>query len=129
MPYIRLQLTLWVLLSLFSCQRSPHYPATMLRAEQLMDTAPDSAQTLLLGLKNCISEQSKAVQMYYWLLAVKASDKCYVPHTSDSLMKAVVHYYENHGTPAQRMEAYYYLGSVYRDMQDAPRALIFFNRL
>ena len=67
--------------------------------------------------------------MYYWLLAVKASDKCYVPHTSDSLMKAVVHYYENHGTPAQRMEAYYYLGSVYRDMQDAPRALNFFNRL
>ena len=131
MVYIRLLVCVGMLLSLFSCQRTSSYssyPTTMLRAEQLMDLAPDSAKNLLLRLKDSIPQQSEEVQMYYHLLTVKANDKCYVPHTSDSLMKALVYYYEQHGTSAQRMEAYYYLGSVYRDMHDAPRALDYFQQ-
>lgn len=129
MAYIRLLVCVGILLSLFSCQHTSSYssyPTTMLRAEQLMDLAPDSAKNLLLRLKDSIQQQSEEVQMYYHLLTVKANDKCYVPHTGDSLMKALVYYYEQRGTPAQRMEAYYYLGSVYRDMHDAPRALNYF---
>lgn len=123
MSYIRFILISGVLLCLFACHRTPHYPETMLRAEQLMDVAPDSALTLLAQLTDSVAGEDESTQMHYHLLTIKAKDKCYIPHTSDSLMKVLVQYYEDRGTPEQQMEAYYYLGSTYRDMQDAPRAL------
>lgn len=129
MSNLRLPLILGVLLCLFACHRTPpSYPSTLLRAEQLMDAAPDSALILLSNFKDSARAKSEATQMYYQLLTVKANDKCYIPHTSDSLMKVLVSYYEDHGTPEQLMEAYYYQGSVYRDMQDAPRALDFYQK-
>ena len=42
---------------------------------------------------------------------------------SDSVILSLVRYYTDNGTPDQQMEAYHYLGSVYRDMGDAPRAV------
>lgn len=57
------------------------------------------------------------IRMYHALLKIKAKDKLYIPHESDSLIKSIVQYYEGYGTPDQLMEAYYYLGSAYRDME------------
>ena len=125
---LRLTIILGVLICLFACHRTPHYPSTLLQAEQLMDTAPDSALALLSAFKDRVLVENEATQMYYQLLTVKANDKCYISHTSDSLMKEVVSYYESHGTSAQLMEAYYYQGSVYRDMGDAPQALGFYQK-
>lgn len=128
MPYIRSLLTTVTMLCLLACSRTSSLPWTMLRAECVMNSAPDSAMVLLAGFKDSVLTESETTRMYYQLLTVKASDKCYVPHTSDSLMKAVVSYYERHGTPRQLMEAYYYLGSVYRDMRDAPQALEYYQK-
>lgn len=128
MNAIRLTITLGVLLCLFACHRTPHYPSTLLQAGQLMDIAPDSVLTLLASFKDSIRAESEATQMYYQLLIVKANDKCYISHISDSLIKVVVNYYEEHGTVEQLMEAYYYQGSVYRDMGDAPQALEFYQK-
>lgn len=97
-------------------------------AEAVMYEHPDSALVLLSKLKDSVLTEAEATQMYYQLLTVKAKDKCYIPHTSDSLIKVLVQYYEDHGTPEQLMEAYYYLGSTYRDMGDAPRALEFYQK-
>ena len=41
----------------------------------------------------------------------------------DTMMQQVVAYYKEHGTANDRMEAYYLLGSVYRDLHDAPKAV------
>lgn len=41
----------------------------------------------------------------------------------DTLMRQVVTYYKNHGTSNEQMEAYYLLGSVYRDLHEAPKAM------
>lgn len=41
----------------------------------------------------------------------------------DTLMQRVVAYYKGHGTSNDLMEAYYLLGSVYRDLHDSPKAL------
>ena len=41
----------------------------------------------------------------------------------DSMMQHVVAYYKEHGTSNDLMEAYYLLGSVYRDLHEAPKAL------
>ena len=66
---------------------------------------------------------SRKIYVCTMLLKIKAKDKLYIPHESDSLIKSIVQYYEGYGTPDQLMEAYYYLGSAYRDMGDAPRAV------
>ena len=49
----------------------------------------------------------------------------YVPMTDgiDSLLLQASDYYDNHGTPNQRMRVHYLLGCAYRDMGDAPQAL------
>ena len=41
----------------------------------------------------------------------------------DTMMQHVVAYYKEHGTAGELMEAYYLLGSVYRDLHEAPRAM------
>ena len=70
----------------------------------------------------------QGTQMYHSLLTVKARDKAYIPHTSDSLMLSVLNYYEHGGDKRLLPEAYYYMGSTYRDMNDAPRALEYYQK-
>ena len=41
----------------------------------------------------------------------------------DTMMQRVVDYYNRKGTANERMEAYYLLGSVYRDLHEAPKAI------
>ena len=41
----------------------------------------------------------------------------------DTMMQRVVEFYNQKGTPNERMEAYYLLGSVYRDLHEAPKAV------
>lgn len=43
--------------------------------------------------------------------------------TSDSTILEIVRFYDEYGDLHKQMEAYYYLGSVYRDLGDAPRAV------
>lgn len=99
------------------------YPKAMIQAEECITAHPDSALAYLATLKEEIKNEPKETQMYYNLLTIKAQDKAYMPHTSDSLIKITTDFYENYGDSDKLMEAYYYLGSVYRDMNDAPRAL------
>ena len=62
------------------------------------------------------------------LLAILAKDKQYITHTNDSLINRIVEFYEDWGDKDRLMLAYYYQGSVYRDMNDAPRALKAFQQ-
>jgi tetratricopeptide (TPR) repeat protein len=64
--------------------------------------------------------------MYYQLLTIKARDKAYITHTSDSLILEVLHYYEKKKDKKHLPEAYYYAGRIYRDLGDAPQALDYF---
>lgn len=99
------------------------YPKAMIQAEECITAHPDSALAYLATLKEEIKNEPKETQMYYNLLTIKAQDKAYMPHTSDSLIKITTDFYENYGDSDKLMEAYYYLGSTYRDMNDAPQAL------
>lgn len=119
-----LGLTLLLFATLFSCMRQEKpLPAELSRAESVMWEHPDSALLCLSSLDSSIMNEPENIRMYHALLKIKAKDKLYIPHESDSLIKSIVQYYEGYGTPDQLMEAYYYLGSAYRDMGDAPRAV------
>lgn len=93
-----------------------------------MEECPDSALVYLSSLDSVIQYEPEETRMYYGLLTTQAADKMYITHTSDSLMKEVVRFYESYGNKEKLMEAYYYLGSVYRDMKDAPQAITFFQQ-
>lgn len=124
-------LPLIVLVSLLlvcSCQHRQSYPPQFLVADSLASVQPDSALALLETLKADSLRWDKATQMYHSLLTIKAQDKAYISQTSDSLMLSVLHYYEHGGDKRLLPEAYYYMGSTYRDMNDAPRALEYYQK-
>ncbi len=116
-----------ILLPLYflSCDSKP-YPHVLQLADSLTNICPDSAIVLLKQFKDSASQESKETQMYYQLLTIKAKDKAYIAHTSDSLMLEVLHYYEKKKDKKYLPEAYYYAGRVYRDLGDAPQALEYF---
>ena len=111
-----------------SCQQSTTYPPAMRQAESLMEIYPDSADCLLQDLMDSISSYPEETQRYYQLLRIQANDKLYITHRSDSLINLIVDFYEKLGDEEKLMKAYYYQGSVYRDMNDAPKALKSFQQ-
>ena len=65
---------------------------------------------------------------YYYLLTLKAADKSFIPHTSDTLARRIVAHYEEGGDERLLPEVYYYAGRVYRDIGDAPQALDYLQK-
>lgn len=63
---------------------------------------------------------------FYDFLCVKANDKAFIQHTSDSLIIPVLHYYEKK-KDARYIETLYYAGRVNHDMGDLPTALRFYQ--
>jgi len=110
-----------------SCSRH-RYPAELTAADSLADVRPDSAVALLKALRPNMDGASEDAKMYYDLLTIKADDKTYVTHRSDKQIMRLVNYYEHGGDKALLPVAYYYAGRTYADMQDAPRALDYFQR-
>ena len=124
---VHLGFFLLLLLGLCACGQGS-YPSALLRADSLVSVAPDSTCALLARWADSASHAPERVRMYHALLTVKAADKAYAKHTSDSLIRQVVAYYEDGGDKSLLPEAYYYAGRVYRDLGDAPQALDYFER-
>lgn len=70
---------------------------------------------------------SNADRHYYDLLSIKAADKAYITHSSDSLILDVIDYYSSHKSSGLYPLALYYGGRVYRDLGDYPTALRYFH--
>lgn len=93
------------------------------RVNQLTYTSPDSAIVLLEDLSQTVRRGTEEQQMYYKLLTIKARDKAYLPHLSDSLIREVVAFYQKGNDKDLQAEAFYYLGRVHADLQQDARAL------
>lgn len=118
-----------IFMSLSSCSNRK-YEQTITRADNLMELSQDSARSALAILDSIrpdLSKMSKSTQMRYQLIYAKGMNKGYVDFTTDSLMKEIVDYYDNHGTCQQQMLAHYLLGCVYRDLGDSPASLSCYN--
>ena len=121
-------LAVFCLACVCSCHRHYQYPPVLQEADSLCSVLPDSAVTLLRAIADDMTQADEHVQMRYKLLTIKANDKAYITHTSDSLILSLVDYYEHGGDKAYLGEAYYYAGSTYRDLGDAPRALDYYQK-
>ena len=122
---------LLIIMLLASCAGNRKYDDLMQRADSIMNVNDDSAKVvirMLDGVKSQLPEFSQSQKMRYELLRHKAMNKACITFTSDSVMKEVVDYYDNHGSANERMLANYVLGCVYRDMYEAPMALEYYNK-
>ena len=90
------------------------------------DTSPEVALLAYDSLQGNSASLSRYTRNKYALLGIRLHDKAYILPTSDSCICELVSYFEKNGTNKDRQEAYYYAGSVYRDLQDTPRSLEYF---
>ncbi len=74
-------------------------------------------------------ELTEADRHYFDLLSIKARDKAYINHTSDSLILDAIDYYASHPGDHNLLyaEALYYGGRVYSDLGDYPTSLRYFQ--
>ena len=115
-----------VILSIVSCGRNNSLTKKMDEIKRIGNDNPQKALLMLDSIGVDIRDASEADIMKFDLLKIRLRDKAYIPATSDISIKGVVSYYENNGTEKDKQEAYYYAGSVYRDLQDTPRSLEYF---
>ncbi len=105
------------------------YPRDLIEVDSIADGVnPKKALDLLDGLKTTARHYSTKDRYYYELLKIKATDKSYIKHTSDSMIREIIKYYEGFGDKALLPMAYYYGGRIYRDLGDAPQALSYFHK-
>ena len=116
-------LLLSFMIFLVSCGGTPQQRNMLSRAERLMNNHPDSVLKILDSARNEAPNYPRSLRMKYELLHAAAQNKAYINFTSDSVMKEVVDYYDSHGTANEQLQAHYVLGCVYRDLNDAPKAL------
>ena len=93
---------------LCSCQAF-HVSEILDTAERQIVEYPDSALTTMRSIRR-YAVLVPQVRARYGVLYSAALDKNYIDVASDSLVRYSADYYDLHGTPEQRMQAYYYLG-------------------
>ena len=121
----------YIVFCLFSFAMCTEQPKELLPelsyAESLMQRCPNSALVVLDSME--VPSPSDKFQYATWcLLITQARDKNYIKHTSDSLIKRITAFYETYGDRDKLLESYYYMGRVYRDLNDAPEALKYFQK-
>ena len=87
------------------------------------DENPALALKMLDSIYVDARNASEYALMKYDLLKIRLEDKSYIPHTSNRVIENLVKYFEDNGTIKDKQEAYYYAGSVYRDLDDTPRGI------
>jgi tetratricopeptide (TPR) repeat protein len=100
----------------------------LLTADSLTEAAPDSAVRYLDAISGTLENASKDEQMHYKLLCIKAADKADMDIAKDTIAFEIVKYYEHHSDNALLPMAYYYAGRVASCLNDAPRALGYFQK-
>lgn len=125
MRAINLILTgMMLLLLALSCGKRSHDP----RLERIWGYVSDEPRKAMVALDSIdASELSESDRAFYNLTSIKAKDKAYVLHTSDSLILTVINYYSRHMDDRLYAEALYYGGRVYYDLGDYPTSLKYFQ--
>ena len=111
----------------FSCQNGKHSEPSLLdriaQLKALGDSAPQEALKQLGTLEPLAQKGDAYERQKFLLLQARLRDKAYMmPYSADTML-AVVSYFEQEGTKRDKAEAYYYLASNFRDLEDYPQAI------
>ena len=112
-----------IILFMTACQRQERDH----RLSQIAEIVSESPREALSYLDSIdYSNLSSSDQHYFDFLSIKAKDKAYIVHKSDSLILDIISYYSNKDKNIYS-EALYYGGRVYSDLGDFPTALYYFQ--
>lgn len=119
-------LPLYISLLLFSCSDT----ATEIflhHLDLIKEKGNENPMEALTELLNIASDAEATGSEYamnkYRLLKIRLSDKADIIPVSSDTIDMLVEYFDKNGTESERAEAYYYQGSVYRDLKDYPRSI------
>ena len=116
------------ILLLTACGESKHVQFQQLQhIDSIAELNADSAIVMLNAI-NRDSLWGNDNKFYFDLLKIRANDKAYIAHTSDSEILSVINYFENHDFYNLLPVAFYYGGRVYSDLGDAPQTLEYFQK-
>ena len=100
-----------------------------LRLQKIAERVSEHPQEALDSLEKIEpGSLNEADRHFYDFLTIKAKDKAYIYHTSDSLILDVIDYYSRQPKNPLYAEALYYGGRVYSDIGDYPTALNFYHK-
>ena len=106
-----------------ACAGSGRERAALDAAQAVINHRPDSALAILDSLEPSSQDFSRSTLRRWQLLRLMAQNKCDTVFRSDSLQLILTDYYDRHGTPNEKMWAFYLLGRAYYDMGEALPAL------
>ena len=117
-----------VLVALFNSCRSDYTEnKTILKAEELLDTSPDSAYSLLKSIKHP-EKLSKADYAAWCLQYTYAQDRLHKEIKSDSLIQIAISYYSSGNLAKHSGTAWYLLGSTYSSQNQKAKAIFAFKK-
>ena len=90
--------------------------------ESYIQERPDSALKVLNGLNSHLFKTNKA-RAKFSLLYSTALNKNYIDTTDLSIIKPAVDFYSKHGTPVEKMKAYFYQGCFHANRGEDDRAM------
>ena len=80
----------------------------------------------LFCLYACSGEDARMEER---LRRIQAADKAFVMQESTDEIDSIVHYFEKHPSKELLPLSYYYAGRIYSDLEDAPQALDYFQKV
>ena len=114
-----------IILLLVGCAESSH-DGRLVHIAEIVSDNPEEALRCLDSISP--GSLTEADRHYYDFLTVKATDKAYILHQSDSLILDVINYYASHDEDKLYPEVLYYGGRVYTDLGDSPTALRYYHQ-
>ena len=115
-------ITLMIILLFASCNRNTAILEEMGMAENLMDSKPDSALTILENIP-VTNIKGKEIAARYALLKSIALDKNYIDTTTFDVLQPAIDYYLKKGSPDEKLRTYYYQGRIYQNQGNDDSAM------
>lgn len=125
---ITITLAALVATCLCACGDGQHREAEIAAIDSIATDNAPRALTLLDSLKPRMAGATEAEWSLYSLVRVKAEDKAFARHKTDTVMLRLIDYYETDGDHDLLPQVYYYAGRVYADMDEGDLALKYFQK-
>lgn len=115
-------ISLITIVLLAACNRDTPILEQMDMAENILNTKPDSALTILENIP-VTNIKGKEIKAKYALLKSMALDKSYIDTTTFDVLQSAIDYYIKKGSPDEKLRTYYYQGRIYQNQGDDDSAM------
>lgn len=124
--FIGIAMSALFLIAAIGCSHKQKNDARLTNIAAIASDQPEEALNMLDSINsNALSEHDRH---FYDFLTIKAKDKAFIPHESDSIILDVMKYYESNSDVQVYNEVLYYAGRVYADIGDYPTALRYYQK-